>query len=106
MNIKAISSIEAYGSKPELKLVKGSEEPRAAAAKPADEQPDTEKIAEQKQADTNSVKAVFAVDDDKNVVIRVLDEDGKVIRQFPPEEFLEMAKNLENISKSIFHREA
>ncbi len=51
-------------------------------------------------------KAVFAIDDNKNVVIQLLDEDGKVVQQIPPEDYLEMVKNLKKVVKSHYDIEA
>ncbi len=53
-----------------------------------------------------SYKAFLAVDENKNVVIRVIDSDGKVIRQIPPEDYLKMAASLKEIAKNLFHTEA
>lgn len=51
-------------------------------------------------------KAVFAIDEDKNVVIQLLDKDGEVVRQMPPEDYLDMVKNLKAIVKSHYDIEA
>ena len=51
-------------------------------------------------------KAVFAVDGDNKVVVQVLDANGKVIEQFPPEQFGSIAKELKAIMKNLFSREA
>jgi uncharacterized FlaG/YvyC family protein len=53
-----------------------------------------------------SLKASFAVDENKNVVIRITDEKGNLIRQIPPEEYLKMAEALSESSKTLFHLEA
>jgi uncharacterized FlaG/YvyC family protein len=51
-------------------------------------------------------KAVLAIDDDKNVVIQLLDKDGKVVRQMPPEDYLDMVKKLKEVIKSHYDIEA
>lgn len=47
-------------------------------------------------------KAVFAIDDNKNVVIQVLDEDGKVIKQLPPDDYLDMVKKIKESMTSHY----
>ncbi|MEO5361126.1 MAG: flagellar protein FlaG [Nitrospirota bacterium] len=70
-----------------------------------------------KTAETQSAdgKAFFAVDDDKNVVIKVTDSAGKVVRQIPAEDYLKMVKVLDenaksllqsNIGNNLYHKEA
>lgn len=51
-------------------------------------------------------KAVFAIDEDKNVVIQLLNKDGEVVRQMPPEDYFDMVKNLKAIVKSHYDIEA
>jgi len=51
-------------------------------------------------------KAYFAVDDNKNVVIKITDDTGKIVRQIPPEDYLKMAQKLDENIKSLFHKEA
>jgi uncharacterized FlaG/YvyC family protein len=52
-----------------------------------------------------SYKAFFAVDENKNVVIKVVDSEGRVIRQMPPEEYLKMAAAWKKVIKNLFHKE-
>ena len=51
-------------------------------------------------------KGVFAIDEDKNVVIQLVDKDGNVVRQMPPEEYLDMVKKLKKIVNSHYDIEA
>ncbi len=51
------------------------------------------------------LKAVFALDKEKNVVIRVLDKKGEVVRQFPPEEYINMIKKFKDNVESLFSKE-
>ena len=51
-------------------------------------------------------KGVFAIDEDKNVIIQLLDKDGNVVRQMPPEEYLDMVKKLKEFVKSHYDIEA
>lgn len=53
-----------------------------------------------------SFKAFFAVDENKNVVIRIKDAEGNVVKQIPPAEYLKMAEMLSESSKTLFHLEA
>lgn len=50
-------------------------------------------------------KAFFAIDENKNVIIKVVDSDGNLIRQIPPEEFLKVAESLKIITKKLLHLE-
>ncbi|MBF0519497.1 MAG: flagellar protein FlaG [Nitrospirae bacterium] len=65
----------------------------------------SEKTQTEKPADSKDSKAVFAVDDNKKVVIRILDSEGKVIKQIPAEDYVKMAQQLEHTAKSLFHKE-
>lgn len=51
------------------------------------------------------LKAVFALDKEKNVVIRVLDKKGKIVRQYPPEEYIKMVKKFRENIESLFSKE-
>jgi uncharacterized FlaG/YvyC family protein len=54
------------------------------------------------EAKQNLTKAFFAVTEDENVVIKIVDSEGKLIRQIPPEEYLKMAEFLKNNNKNLF----
>lgn len=51
------------------------------------------------------LKAVFAVDKEKNVVIRFLDQKGKIVRQIPPEEYIKMIKKFKENVENLFSKE-
>jgi uncharacterized FlaG/YvyC family protein len=51
------------------------------------------------------LKAVFALDKEKNVVIRVLDKKGEIVRQYPPEEYINMIKKLKENVENLFSKE-
>ena len=53
-----------------------------------------------------SFKAFFSVDENKNVVIKIADADGKVVRQIPPAEYLKLAETLSESGRHLFHLEA
>jgi len=53
-----------------------------------------------------SNKAFFAVDDAKNVVIRVVDEKGNLIKQIPPEEYIKMYEMMREGVEHLFQTEA
>lgn len=62
----------------------------------------------QKEGVSNEIftlKAVFALDKEKNVVIRFLDKKGKIVRQIPPEEYINMAKKFRENVESLFSKE-
>ena len=50
------------------------------------------------------LKATFAVTEDKDVVIRFLNEKGEVVKQIPPEELLETAKRLKETIQNFFSK--
>ncbi|GIW46236.1 MAG: hypothetical protein KatS3mg078_0113 [Deltaproteobacteria bacterium] len=49
-------------------------------------------------------RAVFALNEDNEVVIKILDEKGELIRQIPPEEFLKMVKKLKEVTENLFSK--
>jgi uncharacterized FlaG/YvyC family protein len=51
------------------------------------------------------LKAVFALDKEKNVVIRVLDKKGEIVRQYPPEEYINMIKKFRENIENLFSKE-
>ena len=63
-----------------------------------------EEAAKDSAAEIKSVqtKAFFAVTEDKNVVIRIVDSEGNVLRQIPPEEYLKTAEFLKHTNKNLF----
>ncbi|MBF0457079.1 MAG: flagellar protein FlaG [Nitrospirae bacterium] len=71
------------------------------------------KAPEKQESDGGN--AYFDVDDDKNVVIKVTDSAGKVVKQIPAEDYLQMVKvldeNAKNLlqsstGKNMYHKEA
>jgi flagellar protein FlaG len=62
------------------------------------------KTIDKPEANDLGVNLQFAVDEDTGEhLIKVLDpETGDVLRQFPPEEFLHMVKNLRNLKGMLF----
>lgn len=46
------------------------------------------------------------MDENKNVVIRIMDDEGNVVKQIPPVEYLKMAETLSESRKALFHLEA
>lgn len=53
----------------------------------------------------NIHKAFFAVDENENVVIRVVDSEGRIVKQFPPEEYLRAAEVLKGTVQNLLHLE-
>jgi uncharacterized FlaG/YvyC family protein len=54
----------------------------------------------------NTNTAYFAVDDKNNVVIRVIDAKGTIVKQIPPDEYLKMVKSMNEIQGHLFHTKA
>ena len=48
----------------------------------------------------------LALDDDKNVVVRFYDDKGNVVAQYPPEDYLEQMKELNQVTENLFHTTA
>ncbi|MBF0316941.1 MAG: flagellar protein FlaG [Nitrospirae bacterium] len=62
---------------------------------------------EKKLLDRNFTKAYFAVDDNSgSVVIRIVDHEGKLIRQIPPEDYLKMLEAMDKNIESLFSTKA
>lgn len=53
-----------------------------------------------------SYSAYFAVDENNNVVIRIVDSDGNLVRQIPPEEYIRMKEALKETIKNLLNLEA
>ena len=74
---------------------------------PGGRDPDVRADAEARQAVEAQAqdvqKAVLAVTEDKDVVVQIVDVDGKVVRQIPPEDYLNTLKTLQKTSESMFH---
>lgn len=52
-----------------------------------------------------SNRAFFALEDDGRVVVRIVDEEGQIVKQIPPEEYIKTAKALKENVNNLFHRE-
>ncbi|MEW6417009.1 MAG: flagellar protein FlaG [Nitrospirota bacterium] len=57
-----------------------------------------------KAPEAESYKAFFAIDDNKNVVIRIVDSEGNLVRQIPPEEFINMVEKMKEISEDLYSK--
>ncbi|KJR42800.1 Flagellar protein FlaG protein [Candidatus Magnetoovum chiemensis] len=51
-------------------------------------------------------RAFFDVDENRNVVIKIVDSNGELIKQIPPEEYIKMSETLDESFKNLFHLEA
>jgi len=49
-----------------------------------------------------SYKAIWVIDEKNNVLIRIEDEKGNVIRQIPPEEIINLNVRLSEILKNMY----
>jgi hypothetical protein len=56
------------------------------------------------ESELYDLKPVFAVDEDKNIVIRFLDKKGKIVRQIPPDEYLNMVKKLQEAIGNLYSK--
>lgn len=54
---------------------------------------------------SDKYRAFFAIDDQENVVIRVVDENDELIRQIPPEDYLKVVNAISDNVDSLFHKE-
>ncbi len=59
-----------------------------------------------KVPDRASYKAFFAVDESKNVVIRVVDGEGNIVKQIPPEEYMKTMEALKMNRMNLLDKEA
>jgi len=50
-------------------------------------------------------RAFFAIDENSRVVIRIVDSEGKIVRQIPPEEFLKAVEALKENMQHLLDRE-
>jgi uncharacterized FlaG/YvyC family protein len=51
-----------------------------------------------------SLKAVIGFDEAKNTVVLFLDPQGQVVRQIPPEEYLDMLAQFQKNVESLFEK--
>lgn len=79
----------------------------SAPSAPQDEaRPEVKEAPNAPEVNVPQIKAVLAVDGDKNVVVRIIDSDGKVLRQIPPEEYMATVARLRELAKSLLDLEA
>jgi len=78
----------------------------AANRKTDNEKGQTNKANVSSAQDLFGATGVIAVDEDKNVVVRFYDQKGKMIDQYPPEDYLMMMKQLGQVAQNLFHKEA
>ncbi|KJU82201.1 Flagellar protein FlaG protein [Candidatus Magnetobacterium bavaricum] len=64
-----------------------------------------------KEVDDNSAavehqsKAYFEIDEDDKVIIKVVDSEGKLLKQIPPDEYKKSVHRLKEAYNKIFHKE-
>lgn len=78
----------------------------AASDREEKKQQEQQKAVETESAQIYKYKAVFAMDKEDNVVIRFVDKDGEVVRQVPPEEYLDMISKLKDSTSHLFSTKA
>ncbi len=59
----------------------------------------------EKAQPTRPRRAFFAIDENSRVVIRIVDSEGNVVRQIPPEEFLKAVEALKENMQHLLDRE-
>jgi len=64
---------------------------------------DPEKTAGSSEPAVSGIVGGLALDDDKNVVVRFYDNKGNVVAQYPPKDYLEMMKELNLVTRNLFH---
>ena len=67
---------------------------------------DAEKTAESSKPAASGTVGSLVLDDDKKVVVRFYDGEGNVVAQYPPEDYLQMMKEFDQLSKTLFHTTA
>ena len=55
---------------------------------------------------SSGLTGTLAVDDNKNVVVRFYDNQGNVVAQYPPKDYIEQMKELNQVSENLFHKTA
>ncbi len=59
-------------------------------------------IAEPAMEPPNQARVAFVIDDSENVVIQLIDKNGDIVRQIPPEEYINMVKKLKALTESHY----
>lgn len=67
---------------------------------------DLKKEQEAKPVVTNNYRALWVIDEKNNVLIRIEDEKGNLIRQIPPEELVNLKERINELMKNYFKIEA
>ncbi|KJU83777.1 Flagellar protein FlaG protein [Candidatus Magnetobacterium bavaricum] len=55
--------------------------------------------------DEHQSKAYFEIDEDDKVIIKVVDGEGKLLRQIPPDDYRKSVRRLEEAYNKLFHKE-
>ncbi len=103
-----VSSFGHTGHKEDQRLSKQlllrAEQQRPEAAQGRDsEKVEFTKEAQKHQRSNN--KAFFALDENDNVVIKVVDDKNELVKQIPPEDYLKVVNKLEENREHLFHKE-
>ena len=67
---------------------------------------DPEKTAASSASADPGIRGGLALDDHSGVVVRFYDATGKVVAQFPPEDYIEQMKELNQVIENLFHTTA
>ncbi len=106
VNISGMASALVEKKQPaRIEPIKGSGYKPEPASAPRDEAKPEVKEAPKAPDNVPHTKAVFAVDGDKNVVVRFIDSDGKVLRHIPHEEYMATVARLRELAESLLDLE-
>lgn len=100
-----VNGIGANNLKTDWAGVKPARDSAVSAREPSPEKTSGESGTKAGTPAQEQTKAVFALDKDRKVVIRILDGKGDIIRQIPPEESGLVKKELAELMKNLFNRE-
>ncbi len=76
------------------------------SSKQAKQQKDPEKTPVSPDPSSSGLTANLAVDDNKNVVVRFYDNQGNVVAQYPPKDYIAQMKELNKVNENLFHKTA
>lgn len=103
MGIK-VNNITGNDGLNQIEKVKSSVAPRQDALKRSKELPHDRmnQMAKPVLEPPIQNRAVFAIDENRNVTIQIIDKDGKVLKQIPPEEYINMVRKLKQVTEGHF----
>jgi uncharacterized FlaG/YvyC family protein len=107
INILVNSMLNESGNGANIGRLSGSGKAAADAVSVSKTNSNTEKHENSNVSSDSKIfeeKAFIALDENKEVVIRFVDNNGKIVRQYPPEEYLQEMKELNRVIKSLYDK--